>query len=102
MSRSMFDPTSHDMLEEGGRYSTPAGENASTMPPDLVDGVVERDDDAQVPLKGSEPTGLPPDATEKLAQAARDASGDPDNDAKTGLYPGESPDEEGTVSMQDA
>jgi hypothetical protein len=105
MTRSIFDPTSGDMRDEGGRYQTPPGQNASLMPTELTDGAVERDEKGRVPFKGSKESGLSPRDTERLVEAAehtRDEENRPDDSKKDGLYPGESPDQEGTISMQDA
>lgn len=74
MTRSMFDPTAGpDKIDEGGRYTGPSAENISHMPPDVVDGVVDEEPDARVPLKGTEPTGLDDAGTEQLAEAAEAA-----------------------------
>ena len=105
MTRSIFDPTSGDMRDEGGRYQTPTGQNASLMPTELTDGIVEPDEDSQVPLKGAQDDGLSPRDTQRLVKAAGEAragENNPDDTKKDGLYPGESPGDEGTISMQDA
>src|SRR5947209_1129612 len=80
MTRSIFDPTGDDMIQEGDRFTGPTAQNISHVPPRAVDGKVGDDPDAQVPLKGTEDQGLSRADTERLAEAADDAvkEGDPD------------------------
>src|SRR4051794_32078684 len=73
MTRSMFDPTSNDRLDEGGRYTGRSAEDESHLPPSATDGVARDDPDVKVPLQGTETTGLDPADTEKLTEAASDA-----------------------------
>src|SRR5437899_12330264 len=54
MTRSIFDPTGDDMIQEGDRFTGPTAQNISHVPPRAVDGKVGDDPDAQVPLKGTE------------------------------------------------
>jgi hypothetical protein len=81
MTRSIFDPTGDDMIQEGDTFTGPTAQNISHMPPRAVDGKVDEDSaDAQVPLKGTEDQGLSRADTERLVDAAEGAvkDGNPD------------------------
>jgi hypothetical protein len=74
MTRSLFDPTGDDMLQEGDRFTSPSGANQSHMPPSAIDGKVGDEPDVKVPLKGAKgEEGLDEAATEELAEAAAEA-----------------------------
>jgi hypothetical protein len=80
MTRSLFDPSGDDVLEEGGPFTPPSGQSHSHLPPPPQP---EEGPDVEVPLKGERgEEGLGPAETEELADAAeeaRDQANDPDN-----------------------
>jgi hypothetical protein len=80
MSRSLFDPTGDEMLDEGSSFTLHSAQSISHMhmTPILVNGSRGdengHEDDVRVPLIGSRAgPSLDPDETEALARAAEEA-----------------------------
>jgi hypothetical protein len=74
MTRSIFDPTGDDVIQEGDRFTTPTAGNRSHMPPSAIDGEFKEDQETQVPLvSGEAPEPLDTSETDALAQAAEEA-----------------------------
>src|SRR5437870_3824358 len=107
MTRSIFDPTGGEMEQKRGTFMPGAAENISHLPPDIVEGKVEVEPEAKVPLKGEagEDT-LSQTETEELteaAEAARAEENNPDSpaDPSSPRKSGQEAAEEGSAWIED-
>src|SRR3989442_11692902 len=86
MTRSIFDPTGGEMEQKRGTFMPGAAENISHLPPDVVEGKVEAEPEAKVPLKGEagEDTlnEVETEALTEAAEAARAEENNPDSPAE--------------------
>lgn len=52
MTRGIFDPTGGETERSGSRFTPPDAQQDCHMPPDVEDGIVDEEDDEEVPLPG--------------------------------------------------